>query len=738
MRGGGLLGLTLVLTLNLFSLNLTSPTLATTQSSSTDISLTIDSIIALSVTNCNTTTDPDSSRLNIHISPNASTDTYGANCQTLSITTNTPGYSLTTKAVSNDNTNNLTYQNPTTVSPLPFIPALPITNTPTPNTGTPANPTTLTSNSWGFAVENKLGFDTTYTTDPNSTSPSIATNKFANLPITDITIADTNTMPTVQEDYTFYYATRVSSTKPAGTYSTTITYAVVGKIPEPPKISCGGLVEVICYTIDLPSGGSHNIGTGGIVSWIDHAYDWDIFIDNQPITDCGGGNNCTGMGGSTPIKVTGLTAGKHQIRIVPHGAPAPGWGNAFASDWGGDSAQIVTIDAPLTTMAFAPKPSESTTSAAAMFGQVFAGCANLTTPMKIIDTYKLPSTVTDLSEFLRYAHVENGNLESSIDLSGLAGWFNANNSITDLSGFLLNTHSENTNNTSPIDLSPLASWFNNNNSITNLRLFLAGTHDENISLKNTINLSPLASWFNNNNSITNLQSFLHATYLGNTSITAPVDLSPLANWFNANNSVTNLGLFLSNTHSGNTRLTQPINLTPLTGWFIMNNSVTNLSTFLNTTHGANQQLTTPIVLPSWSFISVTDLSAFLNGTHINNTQLTDPIDLSPLSGWFSANRSFTALSSLLQQTHSDNTNLNLTGQTILPNWIKTAKLNTTDIWQTTMSFHRTFYVSSTIAGDTGEIKFMDGTVLSSIGTPTTNKQTYTNRTGITPVNSNWK
>jgi hypothetical protein len=84
----------------------------------------------------------------------------------------------------------------------------------------------------------------------------------------------------------------------------------------------------------------------------------------------------------------------------------------------------------------------------------------------------------------------------------------------------------------------------------------------------------------------------------------------------------------------------------------------------------------------------------------------------------------------------------LTGQTIFPNWIKTMKEGSTDIWDVGGSaaapFSAMFFISSTKSGDTGEPKFMDGTVLSSIGQPSFLKYTYTNRTGITPVYPNWQ
>lgn len=63
----------------------------------TDISLSIQSSISLSITNCDTTTSPNSSQLNINLTPTP-TGTFKSSCQTVSINTNAPGYTLTTKA----------------------------------------------------------------------------------------------------------------------------------------------------------------------------------------------------------------------------------------------------------------------------------------------------------------------------------------------------------------------------------------------------------------------------------------------------------------------------------------------------------------------------------------------------------------------------------------------------------------------------------------------------------------
>ena len=193
------------------------------------------------VDNCDITTDPDSSKVSINLSPVAGFDTYGANCQIVWIDTNMPGYVLSIRANSDDGTNNLTYQNPTTLSPLPFIPAID-------SSATPDSPAALTTGSWGFAVEDFSGFDSNYST---SDLGQIATNKFAELPTTDTLIADVNEMPESSDSYTFYYATRVDHTKPAGTYTTTITYTATGKIASESPIAMQAFSAQQCNSMGL-------------------------------------------------------------------------------------------------------------------------------------------------------------------------------------------------------------------------------------------------------------------------------------------------------------------------------------------------------------------------------------------------------------------------------------------------------------------------------------------------------
>jgi len=620
------------------------------------LNVSIASILALSAESCNTS-DP-TGQTNIHITPNAGGNSQSNQCQNVSISTNASGgYELSIE------TSSSTLNHNPVLTPQATIPSIGTT------------PTTLTSDTWGFAIPkgqtNSANltsyadiFSSSYTIETNVPSSS---QIYTTTPTTSTKFAETDTYSGGTDSYALYFAANVPGTKPSGTYQTTIIYTGTA-IDLEPVIPCNELVEVICYTVDmdlLDAQIVHSIGTNGKLNWENHTFDWDIFIDDQPITECNGGNNCSGMGGWDKVITFTVPSGQHQVKILPHNGPEPGWGNAFGMY---NSPEIISIDAPLTTMAFAPKISESITDASAMFSYIFSKCQNLTNGATIIDTYKLPNTITDLSYFLESAHGDSDNIITGMDLSGLDGWLYDNTSIVDLRGFLDYAHAYNYNLTTPVKLPRM---FKNNNSIEDLSDFLVWTHDSNISLSAPVSLTPLQGWFSNNTSITNLYGFLIKTHVNNEILDTPINLSPISSWFNNNSSINRL-------------------------------------------------------------------DSFLNGTHDSNN-LSEPIDLTPISGWFAPNRSFAVLHSLLQCTYYDNPNLTLTGQAIFPNWIKTATQNGTPILNASGGpFYQTFYLSSAQGSDTGEPKFQDGTVLSSLGQPSSSTQTYTNRSGITPLNTNWK
>jgi hypothetical protein len=244
--------------------------------------------------------------------------------------------------------------------------------------------------------------------------------------------------------------------------------------------------EEILFTINTTDG-TYIIPINGSGTNVSRSYDWYVSVDGGAAVDYHGTSNFFSDG----IELTGLATNKtHQIRITPYNSPEPGWGNAFGyADISPSNAntiancnKLISIDAPLTTRAFAPKTSESTTSASCMFSCIFGKCANLTTPAKIVDTYKLPETITDLSGFLNSTHNSNTNLETPIDLSGLKDWFSNNDKIDNLSYFLNGAHFGNTALKDPIDLTPLSGWFSDNHSIANMSLPFQSTHNGNTSL----------------------------------------------------------------------------------------------------------------------------------------------------------------------------------------------------------------------------------------------------------------
>jgi hypothetical protein len=441
--------------------------------------------------------------------------------------------------------------------------------------------------------------------------------------------------------------------------------------------------DKILFTIHTEDG-SYAIPTSGYLNLTYHYYDWDITVDGEPVGNDNG--LFYGLGNSVGILLTDLSADDHQIKITPHGGEKEGWGNAFGHFSGSGGAnsttnkqKLISIDAPLSTLAFAPENPTATT-ATHMFAYLFYGCTNLTTTAVIRDNYKLPEAITDLSYFLYATHHNNTSLEQPIDLTPLKDWFTNNQKITNLSYFLAYTHYGNTSLTEPIDLTPLKDWFTDNHTITNLSNFLYGTHVNNTSLEQPIDLTPLKDWFTDNQTITNLSSFLYYTHNNNTSLTEPIDLMPLKDWFTSNQTISNLSSFLYCTHYNNTSLEQPIDLMPLKDWFTDNQKINSLSYFLAYTHAYNDSLTLKgqTIFPNW-------VKTIEQGT-----------------------------------TEED----------------------TTPIQDVAGTFYQTFYLSSTKDDDTAEPQFEGppSTPLSSLGNPGTRKYTYTNRTGITStsIGSNWK
>ena len=204
---------------------------AGSSSDATDVSVTIDSVLAMSKTNCNLMQDINSDNLSMKLWPSATT-AYAANCQTVSIDTNAPGYTLTARANSDNSSlnNDLTYQNPTAIMPMPTISS---------TTNNITTPGILAANTWGFALPGRMGFDAanSYSTTNQAV---ISGNSYANLPTVDTTVATQDTMPVTNEDRQtlFYYGVAINDQILAGTYGVTITYtATAAEVPAAPNVA---------------------------------------------------------------------------------------------------------------------------------------------------------------------------------------------------------------------------------------------------------------------------------------------------------------------------------------------------------------------------------------------------------------------------------------------------------------------------------------------------------------------
>jgi hypothetical protein len=185
---------------------------AQAESANSDLNLSINSVVSLSITNCDAS---NADTITINIDP-TNAGVFKSACQNISVAANTPGYSLSIKSSSTD----LIYQNPTTLNPKPIVPST--------TTGTVAAPAVLPNDAWGFAIENNGNFDTTYIINNQA-------NTYALLPITDQTIYQTDLLPAPLNDFRAYYGAKLTLATIAGTYKTTITYTAIGaEIPDPP------------------------------------------------------------------------------------------------------------------------------------------------------------------------------------------------------------------------------------------------------------------------------------------------------------------------------------------------------------------------------------------------------------------------------------------------------------------------------------------------------------------------
>ena len=211
--------------------------------------------ISISLTNPNnqpiTTTNPAT----IDIDPSNATGSgvtansiLSATSITANVKTAMPGYSLSIST--NTDNSNLTNTDSNLANTQNGSNILP-------TTGTQDSPTSLTTNTWGYAMKrdsnNKYTtkFDTTYTTG-NTNS---LTSKWAKVPTNQApqTIKHTEDTPQAAGDNTtVYYAANVPKNKTAGQYQTTITYTATANVlakPEVEKVEPGTIKQSLQMTI---------------------------------------------------------------------------------------------------------------------------------------------------------------------------------------------------------------------------------------------------------------------------------------------------------------------------------------------------------------------------------------------------------------------------------------------------------------------------------------------------------
>jgi uncharacterized protein (TIGR02145 family) len=198
-----------------------------TDETSSDLNLSVSPVVSLSISNCD---NSPADSVTLSIEP-TSDGAFSSTCQNITVAANTPGYSLLVKT---DSTN-LIYQNPTSITPAPIVAS---------TDKLIDNPDILPNDSWGFAIENQLNFDSTYTTNN-------ADNKYAKLLTTDQTIYQTDKAlgetPAPLSNFTAYYGARLTLATIAGDYKTTITYTAVGAdVPELQPTTMQAMTQDYC------------------------------------------------------------------------------------------------------------------------------------------------------------------------------------------------------------------------------------------------------------------------------------------------------------------------------------------------------------------------------------------------------------------------------------------------------------------------------------------------------------
>lgn len=169
---------------------------------------TIRAVIGSTIT-MTTTSQGTSNQVDLGLTPGASAVLTSAS-DTITVNTNsTAGYLLTLADA--DATETLTDGS----------------NTIAASANTTAAPGTLATNTWGFALPGGTGFDATYNLESNSTT---STSKWAKIPSTGsaFTLKTTSAVAT-NDTTTVWYAAKIDSSKPTGTYTDQVVYTATAK-----------------------------------------------------------------------------------------------------------------------------------------------------------------------------------------------------------------------------------------------------------------------------------------------------------------------------------------------------------------------------------------------------------------------------------------------------------------------------------------------------------------------------
>jgi len=175
-----------------------SPVVASAVTANTTITATLDTSISMTT----------STTVAISVTP-TSGGSLSSNSDSISVSTNnTTGYTLTFKDA-DTNTNLVSSGNNIATSG-----------------SAPGSAAALSNNTWGFAVAGNTGFDASYSAETNNGS---STSKWAGVPASSGTAYQIKTTATTASNdaSTVWYATKVTSSQPNGTYSDTVTYTAV-------------------------------------------------------------------------------------------------------------------------------------------------------------------------------------------------------------------------------------------------------------------------------------------------------------------------------------------------------------------------------------------------------------------------------------------------------------------------------------------------------------------------------